>query len=370
MIRISRSGITPGQRLSFDIFDSQGRVLLLRGEQIASEEQAELIKQSGFRHERTTRLASVFEGISHQSASLAAIEKDFVEHRDRATLIPRIKVLARDLVDVADNDPDAAFANIHLEFVRSYTVVHSFMAALVSSRLALARGLDRAQRITLVSAALTHDIGFLARRKGFDASGDLSAEQRANIKCHTGDGVQVLRDLGVDDRLWLDAVRDHHEYLDGSGYAGKKEGELSLAARILALADSYSAMLRPRPYRERVVARTALETLYVDELARYDGSLLEILIWDFGFYPPGSLLRLANREIAVAIRNSPGILDSPRVASLTDPHGRPLVRPFARDTRNPAFAIVDTLDPAMAARSAKQIGECWSLDFTAPSARK
>ena len=87
----------------------------------------------------------------------------------------------------------------------------------------------------------------------------------------------------------------------------------------------------------------------------------ETLIWDFGFYPPGSLLRLVNREMAVSIRNTPGILDSPQVAMLTDAQGRPLATPAVRDTNDPAFAIVSTLDPSMAARAGRLIEKCWQI---------
>ena len=359
MIRVPPHGIVAGKRLPYDIVDALGRVMLLRGKAIASAEEACLLRETGFRRARPSKFASTYVGMSNHSDTLATIERDFVEHRDRDTLAHRIAILAKDLIGTADYDPDAAFANIHLEIMHPYSVVHQLMAALVCSRLAFVWGMDRVERIALVSAAITHDIGLLQVRKGFDAAPELSAMQRGEILRHPADGVDFLKILGVNDSLWLDAVRDHHEFLDGSGYLGKKRDELSLPARILSLADSFSAMLRPRPYRERVFADTALEALYVDESGRYDRSLLEILIWDLGFHPPGSLLRLANREIAVVIRNSPGILDSPRVASLTDPNGRPLAKPFPRDTHNPAFAIVETLDPSMASRSLNQIGQCW-----------
>ncbi len=87
-----------------------------------------------------------------------------------------------------------------------------------------------------------------------------------------------------------------------------------------------------------------LVSLYTNQLNRYDGLLLEALILDLGFYPPGSLLRVANREMAVAICNQLGLLNSPTVAALTDPRGQPLTRPVFRDTQLTDFAIADTLD--------------------------
>ena len=126
------------------------------------------------------------------------------------------------------------------------------------------------------------------------------------------------------------------------------------------MADSYSAMLRPRPYQDRIDSNKVLVSLYTNQLNRYDGLLLEALILDLGFYPPGSLLRVANREMAVAICNQPGLLNSPTVAALTDPRGQTLAKPVFRDTQHPDFAIADTLDLAMAARSRLMIEHCWT----------
>lgn len=359
MIRVSGVKVAAGERLVYDVFDQSGQLLLLRGGLIASEMQAELIRTAGYHSPGPKNSAMPFAAMAKIADRLNAIEQDIVNGWDSGIWIKRISFLVNDFIEVADADPDAAFACIHLDIHNPYILIHHLMAALVCTRLALASGLDRAQRFSVTAAALTHDIGILSVCKSINSADDLNHEDLIHVREHATKGVHMLIELGVEDSLWLEAVENHHEYLDGSGYAAKSGCEISLASRILSLADSYSAMLRPRPYRDRIVAHKALESLYTNELNRYDGSLLEALIWDLGFYPPGSLLRLANREMALAIRNKPGLLDSPTVAALTDQRGRPLTKPMFRDTQHPDFAIVDTLDPAMAARSGLMIEHCW-----------
>jgi len=359
MIRITGSAVSVGKRLPYDVLDQTGRLLLLRGENIATDELAEQLRQHGYRRSKPSKYDSAYSGMKQLSARFAEMEKELEEKRDLDLWPRRIAGLARDLMEISDSDPDAAFANIHLEVVHHYMVVHQLMAALVSCRLALANGLDDERRFAVTAAALTHDMGMLSMRREIDRAEQLTAAQRERVKHHTVEGVRLLEELGIDNPLWLATVRDHHEYIDGSGYAGKRGDDLALESRILALADSYSAMLRPRPYRERVLASAALETLYANESNRYDSFLLELLIWDFGFHPPGSLIRLASHEMAVVIRNTPGILDNPVVAALTDSGGRPLVKPHMRDTRQSQYAIKKTLDPSMAIRSARQIEQCW-----------
>jgi HD-GYP domain-containing protein (c-di-GMP phosphodiesterase class II) len=367
MIPLALTPISPGTRLAFDVFDHGGELILLRGGLIASEFHAQKLKQVGYRNPPPKNSPAIFSEMVSIAGRLSNVLQDIAEQREAGVWVKRITHLVSDFLDICASDPDAAFASIHLDTLHSYLVVHSLMAGLVSYRLALANGMDRAQRSALVAAALTHDIGLLPIYQQINANELLRTEDRERVRKHANDSLEMLSALGVSDLIWLEAVRDHHEFLDGSGYRGKTADQLSLVARIIALADSYSAMLRPRPYRDRVTAHNALEQLYADEIERYDGHLLEALIWDFGLYPPGSLLRLANREMAVVIRNSPGLLDSPQAAALTDPRGQPYLRPVFRDTQEKQFAIIETLDPAMAARAGQLITLCWNNSGPAKS---
>lgn len=357
MIRIPETMLLAGQRLPFDVFHQDGSPLLLRGGLIASNEQAGLIRREGYFNKDDK--VSVFAAMNSLSQRLSHVLLDIREGKEVGIFSRRIGLLAKDLISLADLDPDAAFANIHLDIHHGYIVVHSMMAAIVSCRLALVSGFDRDERLSMVCAALTHDLGLLSVETMINTRDTLTDGEMARVRRHVDDTVGLLKRLGVDDGCWLEAVRNHHEFLDGSGYAGVTAEKLSPASRIMALADSYSAMLRPRPYRDRLLARKALENLYANETDRYDGYLIEALIWDFGFYPPGSMLRLVNREMAVAIRNSPGLLDSPIVAMLTDTKGNTLSEPVFRDANDPDHAIVEPLDPALFARSGHLIEACW-----------
>ena len=360
LVRVTPERIAVGERLPFDIFDPQGTPLLARGGLIASLTQATQLRPRAFRVPEPTR--PIFNLIRQIAERLVAIEADIRDDKNTVNWVKRLLFLSQDFIDVADSDPDAAFACLHLDLRNPYLVVHHLMAAMVCCRLTLTRQMSRHDRLAIVAAALTHDIGLLKLQPLLSREEKLGDEAREMIRNHPRESVALLRRLGVDDPVWLDSVEHHHEYLDGSGYYGKSENELGEGARMLALADTYSAMLRPRPYRERIYAHDALETLYANETNHYDGYLLESLIWDFGFYPPGSMLRLVNRELAIAVRNTPGLLDRPQVAALTDALGRPLLAPAPRDTNQPEYAIASTLDPAMAARAGRLIEQCWAAE--------
>src|SRR5690606_21179894 len=93
----------------------------------------------------------------------------------------------------------------------------------------------------------------------------LTPDQRAIVDAHAQLGVELLQVAGMDDPVWLEAIANHHERLDGSGYPrGLQGNEICRGARLLAIVDIYSAMVRPRAWREAVHARHALRSLFLE----------------------------------------------------------------------------------------------------------
>jgi len=92
----------------------------------------------------------------------------------------------------------------------------------------------------------------------------------------------MVRRLVSDDVA--DAVRDHHERVDGGGYpAGLRGGELSWMTRVVSVADTYDALVSQRPYRRgcskleaflelRRVAGTQLDEGMVDVLIELESA--------------------------------------------------------------------------------------------------
>ncbi len=133
-----------------------------------------------------------------------------------------------------------------------HTQRHSEEVAVVSQALALALGLGAREADAIHIAGHLHDIGKIGVPDAVLAkTGPLTAREWAQIKRHPQTGahilgpVKALQDLGVPAM-----VLHHHERFDGRGYpAGLRGGKIPRGARIIALADSLSAMLQDRPYR-------------------------------------------------------------------------------------------------------------------------
>lgn len=152
-----------------------------------------------------------------------------------------------------------------------YTRRHSEDVTNYAISLARALGLSEEDQRTLRIAGLLHDVGKIAvpdrilRKPGL-----LSEAEYAIVKQHTAFGEMIIKDVpNLQDVLA--AVAAHHERVDGRGYPHGLRGEdIPLLARILAIADTYSAITSDRPYR---AARSAEEAR--NELLRVAGSQLD-----------------------------------------------------------------------------------------------
>ena len=108
--------------------------------------------------------------------------------------------------------------------------------------------------------------------------GILSASEFELVKTHAERGFEVLRAVEFP---WpvAEAVRQHHERLDGSGYPrGLKGEEILLEARIVAVADAVEAMLSPRPHRPALTLTACLDELQSQAGRRYDARVVKACV--------------------------------------------------------------------------------------------
>lgn len=135
----------------------------------------------------------------------------------------------------------------------TYTLAHSEEVAIISQALALAMGLGHQAADIIHVAGHLHDLGKIGVPDDILAkTSALTPKEWLAIRKHPDMGADILapiaclRDCGI-----VDMVRAHHERFDGNGYPqGLKGGHIPLGARIITVADSLSAMLQSRPYRQ------------------------------------------------------------------------------------------------------------------------
>lgn len=141
-----------------------------------------------------------------------------------------------------------------LDVVRRHhegTYQHCLLVTGVAVDFGLSLGLPKADIERLHSAAMFHDIGKAKiPLTVLDKPGRLDPDERALIETHPVAGFNVLKGTsGISPEI-LDAVRHHHEYLDGSGYPdGLCEEGIADIVRILTISDIFAALVEHRHYK-------------------------------------------------------------------------------------------------------------------------
>ena len=103
------------------------------------------------------------------------------------------------------------------------------------------------------------------------------------------------------DAVWLaQAIAEHHERLDGTGYpAGLRGGQMSSLSRLLAVCDVYAASCTARPYRKAKETRTALtDVLLMAGNGVLDRDHAERLL-ELSFYPVGSAVETTDGSLGL-----------------------------------------------------------------------
>jgi len=142
------------------------------------------------------------------------------------------------------------------ETLAELIVAHGKRVAILSHAIALELGLSPVAAGAIAEAAFNHDAGKVFLDEAILLQpGPLSVSQRAAIHLHTVFGNRLACLLGrgrCSNPVVVGTVcRSHHERWDGSGYPdGLAKEAIPLAARIVAVADSYDALVSKRPYKD------------------------------------------------------------------------------------------------------------------------
>lgn len=171
-------------------------------------------------------------------------------------------------IDITNITIFAELLSMIVDFKSPFTATHSSGVAQCSMRLAEMVGMSESEVEMIEVAGLLHDLGKLVVPNSIlEKPAELTHTEMALIKQHTYFTFSILNTIGG-----LQMIAEwssyHHERLDGKGYPFKREAhDMNLGARIMAVADIFTALAEDRPYRKGMETKR-IKTILQEQASR------------------------------------------------------------------------------------------------------
>ena len=326
LLNLVQSKVQLGKPLPWNVRDLNGRLLLSTGHIITDQLQLDtLLERGAFVDAEEVRALMALSSAPRRPAlspslfdDWKSLQDELVEFLtrglDRPNFSGHIEGYATRLIGLLDRDPDIAiYIAVRQDEGRLsiYGITHAMHTALVGVLMGRRMGWPAEQVLTLVKAALTMNLAILPLQ-GVLAAQDFPPlpRQQAEVRKHPEQTVELLKQAGVTEADWLQAVALHH-------------------------ADVFMAKISPRVIRPALSIQEAARQLFKEDSG---GPLAMAVIKEFGIYPPGNFVQLKSGEQGLVMRRGASA-NTPLVAVVTDEHGKPAPHTVQRDSARPEFSV-------------------------------
>jgi hypothetical protein len=366
LVRLSTDALYISRPTPFPLRDAAGRVLIQRGVTLVNDAPTRALLQSGLWVDTSDAAPELLErGIDRIAAPTADADRGDVlywralRHSTSALLHaprePRFLTHLRELHDelarqLEHHRDRTLLALIHGvthgddERSAGHALLCAAVATLAARRIPALTALE-CQSLTLAALTMNLSITPLHDELAHQTHPATQA-QRQRLAGHARASARLLEQLGVIDPNWVQAVAHHHDATCGP--LASRLRPLMLA-RLLQRADLFAAHLAPEPGRAAQSPADAVQAAYHAEDGLPDEAGM-LLVRALGLYPPGSLVQLANGDLAVVV----GCGSRPQwpvVATIASREGLAPSTPVLRTPGDPEFSVVETLAPREAWRT-------------------
>ena len=225
-------------------------------------------------------------------------------------------------------------------------VVHTVDVAFTSLVVGKGMDYDIKMLLKLGLAAFLENVGMYKIPEGILSKAEkLSKEEIRVIREHPKVSYEILAQLG-ERYMWLAEVAlQVHERWDGSGYPHGLTGEkIYELASIIGLVDAYVAMIRSRPYRDKMIPTNAIKFIVEEAKGLFPSKIRRVFLNQISLFPVNTYVRLNNRSIARVLSTNKNQPLRPTVELLYDSGGnKVLKREVIRLAENPLLYITGSI---------------------------
>ncbi len=250
--------------------------------------------------------------------------------------LERLAGIEKKALELLAADPDDSLFCLFqalADTTQGYSATHALLCAVICHMTSQKLAMPQPQREALLSAALLMNIGMARDQDSLARQNTAPTEwQRTLIQQHPEKGVAILEDLGLDKPEVLDIVRWHHTPDAPEGLPST-----TTARQVLAMADSFIAKMAGRKTRASLSPMKAVRSMVMGAEGAAQG-IASAMAQAAGFYPPGTYVKLANGETALAVQRGERA-NTPWVIPILDKDGVAIGKHICKETTTPATTI-------------------------------
>jgi len=252
--------------------------------------------------------------------------KEVVEsiNNQKALNIRKAKRLMQNVVNAIMQDDSTLLGLANIKNYDDYTFNHSVNVAIYAIALGQRIGVPKKRLSHLGMAGLFHDMGKTRIPKEIlNKTGKLTPEEWAMMRSHPVIGTELImrmKEWGELSTRMIQGAFEHHLRYDLTGYPRlTRKIKITLFGRIIAIADFYDALVRPRVYnRFPYVSEKILGIMLERSGKDFDPAIVKVFINMIGIYPLGTLVLLNTNEMGLVtqIQEDTELIDRPKVCLL------------------------------------------------------
>ena len=226
-------------------------------------------------------------------------------------------------------------------------IVHNVNVTFASLRMGEGMNYETKRFLQLGLAAFLQNIGMykipdhILRKES-----SLEEFEMEIIRRHPEVGSHILSKMGSRYQWLVEVALQVHERSDGSGYPrGLKGPEISELASIIGLTDTFIAMIKPRPYRDKLLRPEAVKYIIKEAKRLFPPKILKVFLNQISLFPVNTYVRLNNKSIGRVVSTDQKQPLRPEIELLYDALGAKLrKKEIVRLSENPLLYITESID--------------------------
>lgn len=325
--------LQPGNKLARAVYSSRGALIMPRGIPLVVD-QIERLANTGveevFVEDPRVADIDILEPVGEVTKIKALrVLKELFDHIRRKEVsgkplqLDGVREVIKDIIDELQFQKSSFINLLICKHTDNYIHMQALNVTILSITMAKLAGFS-SNIYDIALGAFLKDIGMAYLPEELvNRPGPLTDDEQITLKEHPRLGTELINEQPGMSAFTKIIINQHHERCDGSGYPlGLKDKTTHNLAKLVAIADSYCALVSYRPYREKLSPNEAIELVMSNAGFEFDHNLVDHFTKCTVPYPIGTMVKLTTGETGMVVNLGKSIPTRPIVRIFTDSQGQ------------------------------------------------